>query len=72
MDAHQDVMARAICGEGIPNFYAREIIADATCVSAAIDPLLENFFDNHFGHCVDMESYGYDTDDEGNYLLSDC
>jgi hypothetical protein len=25
IDAHQDVMARMICGEGIPDFYAREV-----------------------------------------------
>lgn len=26
VDAHQDVLARVMCGEGIPNFYAKEII----------------------------------------------
>lgn len=26
VDAHQDVMAKDICGEGIPNFYAREVL----------------------------------------------
>jgi len=26
VDAHQDVMARKICGEGMPNFYAKQII----------------------------------------------
>jgi len=26
VDAHQDVLAREVCGEGMPNFYAREIL----------------------------------------------
>lgn len=25
VDAHQDVMAREICGEGMPDFYAKQI-----------------------------------------------
>lgn len=27
VDAHQDVLARQICGEGMPNFYAREVLS---------------------------------------------
>jgi endoglycosylceramidase len=26
VDAHQDVLARQICGEGMPNFYAKDVI----------------------------------------------
>ena len=26
VDAHQDVFARVICGEGVPDFYAKEAI----------------------------------------------
>ena len=26
VDAHQDVFARVMCGEGMPDFYAKEII----------------------------------------------
>lgn len=26
VDAHQDVLARQVCGEGMPNFYAREVL----------------------------------------------
>ena len=26
VDAHQDVLARVICGEGMPNFYAKDVI----------------------------------------------
>lgn len=30
IDAHQDVLARVICGEGIPDFYAKQIIKSET------------------------------------------
>lgn len=28
VDAHQDVFARIICGEGVPDFYAKKILKD--------------------------------------------
>ena len=38
IDAHQDVLSRTICGEGMPNFYAREVISNGTqCVSKYFD-----------------------------------
>ena len=41
VDAHQDVMARAICGEGMPNFYAKEVIANGTyCLGEYTDYVL--------------------------------
>jgi hypothetical protein len=27
VDVHQDAFANLICGEGMPNFYAKEILA---------------------------------------------
>ena len=34
VDAHQDVFARTICGEGVPDFYAKEVIGDrASCLT---------------------------------------
>ena len=43
VDAHQDVLARTICGEGMPNFYAKEIIKNGThCVGPAIDQIIES------------------------------
>lgn len=33
VDAHQDVFARTICGEGVPDFYAKEVIGErASCL----------------------------------------
>lgn len=38
IDAHQDVLARIQCGEGIPNFYAKEVIAGGThCIDPDLD-----------------------------------
>lgn len=31
VDGHQDVFARFICGQGMPNFYAKQIAKDAKC-----------------------------------------
>ncbi len=34
VDAHQDVFARTICGEGVPDFYAKEVIGNrASCLT---------------------------------------
>ena len=47
VDAHQDVLARVMCGEGIPNFYAKEIIEAESegynhpaCFSHEMDPYI--------------------------------
>lgn len=47
VDAHQDVMARVMCGEGMPNFYAKEIIEAESeghdhpaCFSHEMDPYI--------------------------------
>ena len=38
VDMHQDVLARPICGEGMPDFYADQILKDEKyCVSKAFD-----------------------------------
>jgi len=36
VDAHQDVFARHICGEGVPDFYAADDILDHTCKGGLI------------------------------------
>lgn len=41
IDAHQDVFARIICGEGVPDFYAKEVIgSNPTCYGDVIDAYL--------------------------------
>jgi len=66
------VLARVICGEGIPDFYAKQAIGlNPTCVSEFLDPLLKPFF-KHFNVCIDMEDRGYAKDENGDYIISDC
>ena len=36
VDAHQDVLARRICGEGMPNFYAKDEDIPHTCEGGII------------------------------------
>lgn len=42
VDAHQDVLSKFVCGEGIPTFYARQVIQKAgnKCFNNFLDYLL--------------------------------
>jgi len=65
VDAHQDVFARALCGEGVPNFYAQSLQQE--CPSD-IPPILEALY----GRCKAVADYGYRKDQNGNPLIEDC
>jgi hypothetical protein len=72
VDAHQDVLARTICGEGMPNWYAKQIISKGTyCVDKHLDWLIKPIA-QLFGVCKSMESYGMKKDSDGNPLTSEC
>lgn len=72
VDAHQDVFARVMCGEGIPDFYAKEVIGDhPSCINPLADALLKDFY-KLVGTCSDMNDLGYRVDDNGDYLIEDC
>jgi endoglycosylceramidase len=72
IDAHQDVMARAICGEGMPNYYAKEIIANGTyCISELIDFILSPIY-KQIGFCKPIDDYGWRKDKDGNPMIEDC
>lgn len=72
VDAHQDVFARSICGEGVPDFYAKEAIGRRpTCFNWLVDRKLKNVFDT-VGICKDMNDYGYSVDENGDFLVEDC
>lgn len=74
VDAHQDVMARAICGEGMPNFYAKQIIETGPtyCIGEWSDKVLTPIL-GHFGNiCKPMAKYGFRKDVNGNPLIEDC
>ena len=67
VDAHQDVFARKICGEGAPNFYASEDVNPDHCVGTVID-----VFANLLGICKSIKTYGHRLDKDGNPLIEDC
>jgi endoglycosylceramidase len=72
VDAHQDVFARSICGEGMPDFYARELLdEDSHCMNGFLDKLLQPLY-NKFGVCWDLESAGFRKDDNGDPYIEDC
>ncbi len=67
VDAHQDVFARHICGEGVPDFYAAENLLDHTCKGGII-PWLADIA----GICKSIKDYGYRMDTNGDPLIEDC
>lgn len=72
VDAHQDVFARYMCGEGIPDFYAQEVIGKKpSCINPLADKLLEKFYERE-GFCSDMNDLDYRVDENGDYLIEDC
>ena len=58
IDAHQDVMARITCGEGIPDFYAKQAAAGAKCYGDWSSPEFSDAV-TLYGPCKTMDSYGY-------------
>jgi endoglycosylceramidase len=63
IDNHQDVFARKICGEGVPDFYAANLTD--TC-GGLLGPLLQSL-----GLCTPFSDFNY-TYQDGVPLLSDC
>ena len=61
VDMHQDVLSRIICGEGIPDFYARNASKDAKCEGNWSNPIYD-FVKEVNGQCRTMESYNYTKD----------
>jgi len=72
VDAHQDVFARTMCGEGIPDFYAMEVIGEhPSCINPIADKLLKRFYEKE-GICADMNDLNYRVDENGDFLIEDC
>ena len=72
VDAHQDVLARMICGQGMPNFYAKQIAGKAQCKATLRDKLLGPVY-NKFGVCKNFrDDYKYEIDDNGNPKVEEC
>ena len=64
VDAHQDVYARAICGEGVPNFWAQNL--SHTC-EGLVGKAAELF-----GLCTPLTKYNFQYDSDGNPIIADC
>lgn len=73
VDAHQDVLARIMCGEGMPDFYAKDVMAtNPSCINSAVDAMLgETWFWDH-QMCFDMDDYGFGKDENDDYVIADC
>lgn len=72
VDAHQDVFARTMCGEGVPDFYAKEALKhNDHCINAVVDRLLSPIYEK-FGVCTDINSFGFEYDENGDPLITDC
>ena len=49
VDAHQDALARIVCGEGMPNFYARKILEDPQNVYCTRSPSFDVIMNMTYG-----------------------
>ena len=67
VDAHQDVLGRNICGEGMPTFYFPDDKLDHKCPGSILPWVLEIF-----GACKSMKDYGFRYDSNGWPLIEDC
>lgn len=66
-------MARVICGEGMPDFYAKEIINSEHmyCIGKNTDYFLGPLF-RHLGFCKSIDDYHFKKDKNGDPLISEC
>lgn len=72
VDAHQDVFARKICGEGVPDFYAVDAIGDhPKCFNSFLDPFA-SWVLSFLGVCTDFDTFGFESDENGDPLIADC
>lgn len=61
-----------MCGEGMPDFYAKEAVGKhPVCINFLVDRKLKPLYEK-FDVCVNMNDYGYRTDENGDFLVEDC
>ena len=65
------MFARSICGEGIPDFYAKDLLLNDACITPFVDKLLDPIY-KMLGVCWDFESLGFERDENGDPLIKDC
>ena len=71
VDMHQNAFARISCGEGFPNFYAKQAAKKPYCINRFVDWFLSPIYSS-FGFCQDMSSFDYSLDSDGNPEIADC
>jgi len=72
VDAHQDVFARTMCGEGVPDFYAKEAVGrHPTCVNVVIDRVLKPIYEK-LGVCISIKDYEFEFDENDDPVIADC
>lgn len=67
VDAHQDVFARRICGEGVPDFYAEYDDLDHSCKGKIVPDIL-----SIIGACKSMDDYDLRYDENDDPVIEDC
>ena len=60
-----------MCGEGMPNFYARNVSNDAECDGNWTDPVYNDLV-TLYGTCRKIDSYNFTIDSDRNPLPSEC
>ena len=61
-----------MCGEGMPDFFAQEVIGEhPSCINPLADHLLKDYYKS-IGKCVDMNDLDYRRDENNDYLIEDC
>lgn len=72
VDMHQDVFARTMCGEGFPDFYAKDLIkGGAHCINSFMDWTLQKVY-KEFGVCWDLDDAKFRKDENDDPLIEDC
>jgi hypothetical protein len=72
VDAHQDILARIVCGEGMPNFYAKEILEKRPifCMAPKSEALLAKF---GLWSCRTMATYNnLEREKDGTPTIKSC
>ena len=67
VDAHQDVFSRALCGEGVPHFYIKDLDYSKDCQSTYFKQFL-----HLLTVCKGIKEYNYRKDEQGRPLIEDC
>jgi len=61
-----------MCREGVPDFYAKDVLKHPVCHSRVLDPIVKPIL-KKYGICKSLQNdYGYTMDENGDPLITDC